>query len=239
MSVSGIVPRPSTSVPGVGVDAADADPERRLDDALDLLVQEARAPLVEAVGLAQPLALGQRAHARARRAVARTTMNRQGCNSPTEGRGARPRARAPAAGATGSGRKRRMSRRPSMTCASAARARRRAASRRGSAARSAAREGSSAGCSSGRLTGPPPRARRRGRCRARAPASTARVDRRARSPRPRRSTGPANGSVGAGQRRDADRVGGRPGRRAVVVGARHARRRRAPGPWPRSRSGRR
>ncbi|HEY1540115.1 MAG TPA: hypothetical protein VGF63_12010, partial [Solirubrobacteraceae bacterium] len=39
--------------------AADADAQRRLDDALDLLVEELARALVEAIGLAQALALGE------------------------------------------------------------------------------------------------------------------------------------------------------------------------------------
>ena len=47
--------------------AADADAERRLDDALDLLVEELAGARVEAVGLAQALALGEPADLDARR----------------------------------------------------------------------------------------------------------------------------------------------------------------------------
>ena len=39
--------------------AADTDPERGLDDTLDLLVEEVASTVVEAVGLAQALALGE------------------------------------------------------------------------------------------------------------------------------------------------------------------------------------
>ena len=42
--------------------AADADAERRLDDALDLLVEELARAVVEAIGLAEALALGEPAH---------------------------------------------------------------------------------------------------------------------------------------------------------------------------------
>ena len=55
---------------GVAVVAADDDAERGLDDALDLLVEELAGALVEAVGLAQALALGQPADLDARRRVA-------------------------------------------------------------------------------------------------------------------------------------------------------------------------
>ena len=84
--------------------------------ALDLLVEELAGALVEAVGLAQALALGQPADLDRASSATRTTISRHGCISPTDGaRCAAASTRSRTSAGTASGRKRRMSRRSAIT----------------------------------------------------------------------------------------------------------------------------
>ena len=156
------------------------------------------------------------ARTRARVSVERTTTKRHGCDSPTDGaRCAAPSTRSSSASSTGSGRKRRTSRRSAMT-----------AGERGAGGvvhAPAARVGGAVGRARrvelgaeepGASRHPPPRGHR------------ALVDARAREHRAVDRVGDGGADRGgragegrraAGRRRDADRVGGGAGGRAVVV----------------------